>query len=97
MATVRNQCPPARQEPSLSRQPVHSVQAAKLTNKAEATTINEELGLERGRRVPAQPGSVLLLPADREEERPALAKGSRCFPACSVPASWLPSEALKCK
>lgn len=59
--------------------------------------IDEEVGLERGRRVTAQPGSILLLPAAREEERPAFAKGSRCFPACSVPASWLPNEALKCK
>lgn len=58
---------------------------------------NEEVGLERGSRVTAQPGSVLLLPAAPEEKRPAFAKGSRCFPECSVPVSWLPNEALKCK
>lgn len=48
---------------------------------------NEEVRLERGRRVTAQPGSVLLLPAAREEERPALLKaaGASRHAPCLLP------------
>lgn len=95
---------PERSHPQPGSQRTHSklsneVGAPEAKNPPNIIKINEEAGLERGCGVAAQLGASCSSqqPKGHEEERPAFTRGCGCFPACTVPASWLPNEALKCK